>query len=209
MAGHHAILVRSRAEATLAAVCATVTDVAETVPFAREKLGIDDARELTILCARRPSAPGARLVLVTTGEITHEAQNALLKLLEEPPETTRLILAVDPHLPLLPTLRSRLSEAVVPIEESTDPGAFSRLCALPVADRLAEIDRRLKAKDAAWVSEVAAELRRVPAATRAPVLPTQIHALVARFLGARGASNKQLLELAALSVAAPPTHRLA
>ena len=190
---------------------------AERVPIERDVFGVSDARALAEQCSRRPGTGTLRVLVVSAREITNEAQNALLKLFEEPPATTRIVLAVPSDAALLPTLRSRLADpppgavdhdapAVVSgtaaAEQSMD--AWSSLLALSLADRLTEIERRLKAKDTEWVATVAADIRRV---VRDPTvshsLAPAVTALLTRYLSTRGASNKQLLELAVL--AAPDT----
>lgn len=52
-------------------------------------------------------AVGPRCVAVTLSGAGREVQNALLKLLEEPPAQTRLIVCADDAQPPLPTVRSR------------------------------------------------------------------------------------------------------
>ena len=53
---------------------------------------------------------GGKAIIVSVKRLFHEAQNALLKLFEEPPEGTLLILVVPSSGILLSTLRSRLRE---------------------------------------------------------------------------------------------------
>jgi len=48
--------------------------------------------------------------IVSLGSITTEAQNALLKLLEEPPKTALYYIVIPREDMLIPTLRSRLSK---------------------------------------------------------------------------------------------------
>lgn len=72
---------------------------------AYEKFGIDDAHDLRNLAALK-SVSGRSLVVVATPSITTEAQQALLKLFEEPQGGAVFVLIV-PHGSLLPTLRSR------------------------------------------------------------------------------------------------------
>ncbi len=72
-----------------------------------ERFGIDEAREL------QRSAFGKAFVdrkyfVLSCAALTHEAQNALLKLLEEPPQDTLFFIIVSRAEDLLPTLRSRL-----------------------------------------------------------------------------------------------------
>jgi DNA polymerase III delta prime subunit len=72
-----------------------------------ENLGIEEARDLTAWALKK--AFGARKVaVITTGSITSEAQNALLKLFEEPPENTYFFVSLANLGGVLPTLLSRV-----------------------------------------------------------------------------------------------------
>ncbi|GMU74167.1 MAG: hypothetical protein AMXMBFR44_3650 [Candidatus Campbellbacteria bacterium] len=79
-------------------------------------LGIDEARG--IFEHTRVSVPpeSRRIVLVSCVQATVEAQNALLKLAEEPPRRTHFFFIVPNEDVLLPTLRSRLQK--LPVEMS-------------------------------------------------------------------------------------------
>lgn len=79
---------------------------------------VADARRLTMLAAQSPVAGDVRCLIVAAGRLFHEAQNALLKLFEEPPEGTTLILVVPTEGILLPTLRSRL--IALPLREARE-----------------------------------------------------------------------------------------
>jgi len=71
---------------------------------------VDDAREVKSLAGTKPMYENAKeiFILMMNG-ITIEAQNALLKLLEEPPEYAHFFLIVPSAHLLLPTVKSRLS----------------------------------------------------------------------------------------------------
>lgn len=71
-------------------------------------LSVDDARGVCDILQRRSVDGGARLLIIATERLFHEAQNALLKSLEEPPEGTVIVLLVPSAGDLLPTVRSRL-----------------------------------------------------------------------------------------------------
>lgn len=59
------------------------------------------------------------IILLDAGNMTIEAQNAFLKLLEEPPTDTAVILTVENESSLLPTIMSRVQKlAVHPVAES-------------------------------------------------------------------------------------------
>ena len=71
---------------------------------------VDDARALSSIAFRTARTKAGRALIVSAERLFHEAQNALLKLFEEPPEHTLIILVVPSSGTLLPTLRSRLRE---------------------------------------------------------------------------------------------------
>ena len=85
---------------------------------------VDEARMLTDVVNRMPVAGDKKLVIAVAERIFHEAQNALLKAFEEPPEGTYLILIIPSEGTLLPTLRSRLLPLPGQVSESEDAKAF-------------------------------------------------------------------------------------
>lgn len=75
---------------------------------AGEKLGIAEARKIKEHFALKPySAKGRIVIIEDAGDLTHEAQNALLKTLEEPPKEAILILGAGSDANLLSTILSR------------------------------------------------------------------------------------------------------
>ncbi|MFA6408540.1 MAG: hypothetical protein WCW36_03720, partial [Candidatus Paceibacterota bacterium] len=69
---------------------------------------VADARRVTELAAGAAFAGESKVVIITASRAYHEAQNALLKVFEEPPEGTYLFLILPSLGGLLPTLRSRV-----------------------------------------------------------------------------------------------------
>lgn len=75
-----------------------------------ETFTIEDARKLKSLHEMRPTTnDGKKVFIITVDNITSEAQNALLKLLEEPAEYAHFFLIIPSAHLLLPTVKSRLS----------------------------------------------------------------------------------------------------
>ena len=75
---------------------------------AGEKLGIAQARKIKEHFSLKPySAKGRVVVLEDASTLTHEAQNALLKTLEEPPQEAILLLGAPSDANFLPTILSR------------------------------------------------------------------------------------------------------
>jgi hypothetical protein len=81
----------------------------EVILITDEKsIKIEHIRQLQVSLSSSPQSPQGRLVIICPGErLTTAAQQALLKLLEEPPDNTQLVLTVDAPQSLLPTILSR------------------------------------------------------------------------------------------------------
>jgi DNA polymerase III delta prime subunit len=71
-------------------------------------LSVDDARKIRSIAELSPTTGSQKVLIISAIRLFHEAQNALLKLFEEPPAGTVLILIIPSEGMLLPTLRSRL-----------------------------------------------------------------------------------------------------
>lgn len=73
-----------------------------------EKLGVEEAKKIRKHLSLKPYQGNTRaIVLVASESLTIEAQNALLKTLEEPPDTALIILGSAYEDNLLPTVVSR------------------------------------------------------------------------------------------------------
>jgi DNA polymerase III gamma/tau subunit len=69
--------------------------------------GVDDARELSLRALARAVTSTRRVFVIVASGVTGEAQNALLKTLEEPQGDALFFIIVPSPASLLPTLRSR------------------------------------------------------------------------------------------------------
>jgi hypothetical protein len=68
----------------------------------------DDARRVAEIAAQAPFVGEHKVLIIAATRAYHEAQNALLKLFEEPPHETYLFFVLPSLGGLLPTLRSRV-----------------------------------------------------------------------------------------------------
>ena len=77
--------------------------------FIREYLqfGINEARDVRARASSRAIKEHARTFIIAASQMTHDAQNALLKTLEEPSAGAVFFIIVPSPETLLPTLRSR------------------------------------------------------------------------------------------------------
>lgn len=71
-------------------------------------LSVEDARYISTVSASAPVAGERKAIIIAASRAYREAQNALLKLFEEPPRGTYLFLVLPAADQLLPTLRSRV-----------------------------------------------------------------------------------------------------
>lgn len=87
-------------------------------------ISINQARNLRTSLGLRPLKGSVFVVMIPSAEkLTIEAQNALLKLLEEPPENTYFLLSTDNKSSLLPTVISRTNTIrlnKIPVEQITE-----------------------------------------------------------------------------------------
>lgn len=167
--------------------------------FITDSFSIADARRLQNRAELRPVERLTRDFVIHFSSITSEAQNALLKLLEEPPATTVFHIIVARESILLPTVRSRLFLMNQgPSAEVSESPAFENFCALTLGERMAEIQVRTKAKDNHWIEELlrGAEQAALSADRNKKLLETLL--FIRQHVGARGSSPKLLLEELAL-----------
>ncbi len=83
-------------------------------PTDKNSIGIDDVRNIRQFLSRRPIFCLWRIAIVERAEcMTAQAQHALLKISEEPPEYALILLAVKDSDTLLSTIRSRFQKIYV------------------------------------------------------------------------------------------------
>jgi hypothetical protein len=81
--------------------------------------GIEESRSLKERAAQKPAAGDAQVFLIQTRSISVPAQNALLKLLEEPQQGTHFFFVVPAPERLLKTVLSRVRVRYVPGDGET------------------------------------------------------------------------------------------
>jgi len=101
-------------------------------------VGIADVREIQKKIYLKPIKSGTKAVLIdATAGITREAQNALLKTLEEVPNDTIIILQVQNSDEILPTILSRCTLIELKSETKTgDSTHFKVITGEEVGDKL-------------------------------------------------------------------------
>ncbi len=113
----------------------------------RKSIGIESVKSLQRWAQLKPySAPG-RLGVIRRAELmTPEAQNSLLKLLEEPNESITLVLVADNYRQLLPTVLSRcqLIEDLAALRAEEREEKFANL---KLEEQLLDLEKLINMKD--------------------------------------------------------------
>ncbi len=167
--------------------------------------GIDEARDLTMKAVLRPVAGGRRYFLIVVDAITAEAQNALLKTLEETPGDAMFIFIHPVPQTLLPTVRSRAQmvrlgesaeESMIDARQFLNATPAKRLDMLKPILEKGDDERRDFGAIIEFLSSLERELDGVKRSASA------LHAVyrARRYIGDRGALVKPLLEQVALLI---------
>ncbi len=191
---HHAILFRSNA-VDISDVSAYIGDT-QSVNSAFDSFGIDEARALTIDAHNLPSQATVQTFVIRTHFVTLEAQNALLKVIEEPPQSTRFVFVIPKDFLVLSTIESRCvsinEDGVVKVDT-----LFTTFLGAGLKERIVAIEEAHKKKDVQWQRAIKNGLAEY--VKLHPKYAAELEYVV-RLLLTRGASNKMLLEHAALTL---------
>ena len=90
---HHATLIRCAAPLQYTADPQLVV-----TSFSYDRVGVDEVKLIISAAQLRPIHGTEQTFLIQTLSVTHEAQNALLKLFEEPPQGLSFVLVLPPAM---------------------------------------------------------------------------------------------------------------
>ena len=121
---------------------------------AAENPGIGDVRNLQVNFSRRPfESKYQTFIILEAQSLTLEAQNALLKILEEPAASVKMLLTAPTSEGLLSTITSRCQklELTGNLEEVIDEALFKKFLNSDSYERYKMIDKLdIEAWEAAW-----------------------------------------------------------
>jgi len=163
------------------------------------RMGIDDVRALIVAVNRMPLSREYITCVIAYDALTNEAQNALLKLLEEPPQAAQFYIVASSESQILPTLRSRLFLLAEKKFEAYAGEEFREFFEASHAARLTLIAAYTAAKNDVWVTALMSGIEQYAAQKGkrellGDVMTMRMH------LEAPGASKKMILEHLALSL---------
>ncbi len=202
MPPHHAIAIIADSLEAAALPAEFSTPTLDVVHHVGDRLAIDTVRDIIRDAFVKPVSAAERSFVIVARDIPIEAQNALLKLLEEPPATARFILVVPRLEVLLATVRSRVYVMSHPQSESpTVLLPFTQFQAATIKDRLDMVATWVKDKDSEAIEAV---LRGTECYVQAHMPAARqllnVILLIRDYMQQSGAAKKMLLEELSLSL---------
>jgi hypothetical protein len=154
MQNHHAFLFYANSLDASSVPLVYKTPSVDVTHIITDVLSIDEVRKLIAEAGRTPFVCDYRVCVVAVREIAHEAQHALLKVLEEPPAHALFYFVLGKTAVLLPTLLSRFSTESVDGSTLEETEVFESFLKASLAERLILITEKTKEKDTVWVESV-------------------------------------------------------
>lgn len=166
---HAFILTSGTKESRNQYLSALMTPQTEFIHIFAEKstLSIKQIKDLSTPLSITPRLP--RIVWIEEANLlTIPAQNALLKMLEEPPELTTFYLTCNSSSSLLPTIRSRCAHQALKrlrnasrneVVWETQLPLLKNIMSLSPGDRLALITKRDRSESLIWLTQIEQALR--------------------------------------------------
>ena len=195
---HHAYIVAGGGADEVLSVLTTrgvqVTQNADVLRMTYTEISVDDARTLASYAFLK-SIGESKYFIVTFDRAGVEAQNALLKVVEEAPGNTIFFFCTPSAGALLPTLRSRCIEIGTEVAAAANDDA-AKFLKLGYAERLAAVEKLvIAAQKAGDRTEIREFARRLVTA-----YPSRATLDAARFLEQNGSSPKLVLSHLAVSL---------
>jgi DNA polymerase III delta prime subunit len=143
----------------------TVITSENTIKQNSQSIGIEDIKNMQKKLFLKPINSKDKAVVIANAQLlTPEAQNALLKVLEEPPEHTFILLSTQTKETLLPTIISRCQviqlEEEIPKLSEKDSKEFTEFlknfAELSIGEKLKKAEQLAKDKDKAiiWLGKL-------------------------------------------------------
>lgn len=163
----------------------------------KELLGIDDARDLEKWSIGKPFLSDTKVSLISIKSITHEAQNALLKVLEEPTLGTYFFIRLESLGGILPTFLSRvriMDEFQTKNDVVSTESAKTKFLHSSLKERFAIIRSLAKKEDKSALRDLIKDLEQFAYSNQIKTINLKKLLTAKIFASSRGASPKMLLE---------------
>jgi len=164
-----------------------------------DRFTIDDARSLTKEASQQPFEGNVRSFVLSFLHAPTEAQNALLKTLEDPAPTSRFYVVVPRREVLIPTVQSRLMHVETALEKVPVHATAKFFLQASYKDRLKLVADKTKEGDTVWIEELLLGLESFVEKQK-DVEGMRALIFVRSYISYPGASKKMLLEYLALTI---------
>jgi DNA polymerase III delta prime subunit len=146
---HHAILIEGNPSTFLDIIKSKLTESGvilasnpDILFLTYQKFGIEDARSVIEMSLGAPVQDDKKIIVFCFESITNDAQNALLKIFEDPSPSLKFIISTYTANGLLPTLRSRL--AIYKSEEEAEIVSVDSFIKMSLGEKMKEVERMTK-----------------------------------------------------------------
>ncbi len=132
-------------------------DIHNLEDLEKNSIGIDEVKALQKEMMFKPFQEGKQIAIINDSQkLTHEAQNSLLKSLEESSDNSIYILSVDNEKNLLPTIRSRSRIVYTQHEASEDSDALTDIFEKDLVTQFSQVEKFSENRDSAleFINEV-------------------------------------------------------
>src|SRR3989338_581185 len=159
-----------------------------------ESFSIDHARDLIKWSIGKALVGEIKVSLIIVKSITLEAQNALLKILEESPEGTFIFISLENLGGILPTLVSRVRILNLHKEVNNLEDDAQKFFSSKIKDKLSVIRTLSKKEDKSDIKELIKNLEQIAYQNKASANHIKNVLTAKIFASTRGSSPKMLLE---------------
>lgn len=146
---HHAILIEGNPSTFLDVVKSELVESGvvlannpDIIFLSFEKFGIGESRQIIEMSLGAPISSEKKTIVFSFESITNDAQNALLKIFEDPSPSLKFIISTYTANGLLPTLRSRL--AIYKNEKETETVNVDSFIKMSTGDKMKEVEKMVK-----------------------------------------------------------------
>lgn len=179
---HHAYLIEGRSEAVVPALIDFFETEAKIKTSGNpdfwhgtfETIGIEEGRHIKERQSFTAFSEGIKIFVISAQSITHEAQNALLKVFEEPTPRTHFFLILPSVESLLPTFFSRLLHHVHQSEGLEADRLAKKFLPLSPAERIALLSFIIEDKNKALALSFLTSLEKVLRSSKKNILPEDV-----------------------------------
>jgi DNA polymerase III delta prime subunit len=156
--------------------------------------GIDDVRNFSRWAIGKPLLSETKVSFIIVKSITFEAQNAMLKVLEEPTPGTYIFINLESLGGLLPTFLSRIRILDLPKNNLKDDTVSKKFLTSNIKGKLSMIKSLSKKEDKNEMKDLIKDLEEIAYKNKASSKDLKNILTAKIFASTRGSSPKMLLE---------------